>query len=57
MGKVRTVDFSENVAAWDLKVERCRQLNEIMKVCEYGRSRSFLYTIFYQVLYVFALLG
>ena len=29
------VDFSETVAACDLKVGRCRQLIEIMKVCEY----------------------
>ena len=34
--KVKTVDFSENIAASDLKVgSRCRQLIEIMKVCEY----------------------
>ena len=32
MGKVKTVDFSETVAACDLKVGRCRQLIEIMKV-------------------------
>ena len=33
MGKVKTVDFSETIAACDLKVGRCR-LIEIMKVCE-----------------------
>ena len=27
--------FSETIAACDLKVGRCRQLIEIMKVCEY----------------------
>ena len=32
---VKTVDFSETIAACDLKVGRCRQLIEIMKVCEY----------------------
>ena len=32
---MKTVDFSEIVAANDLKVGRCRQLIEIMKVCEY----------------------
>ena len=32
---VMTVDFSETIAACDLKVGRCRQLIEIMKVCEY----------------------
>ena len=35
MGKVQTVDFSETIAASDLKVERCRQLIEFLKVCEY----------------------
>ena len=33
--KVKTVDFSETIEACDLKVGRCRQLIEIMKVCEY----------------------
>ena len=32
--KVKTVDFSETIAASDLKVGRCRQLIEGMKVCE-----------------------
>ena len=32
MGKVKTRDFSETVAACELKVGRCRQLIEIMKV-------------------------
>ena len=32
MGKSETVDFSETIAAFDLKVGRCRQLIEIM-VC------------------------
>ena len=35
MGKVKTVDFSEIIAAGYLTVGRCRQLIEIMKVCEY----------------------
>ena len=35
MGKVKTVDFSETIAACDLKVDRSIQLIEIMKVCEY----------------------
>ena len=34
--------FSETIAACDLKVGRYRQLIEFMKVCEYGRSMSFL---------------
>ena len=39
---MKTVNFSETVEACDLKVGRYRQLNDIMKVCEYLRSRSFL---------------
>ena len=40
MGKGKTVDFSESIAACDLKVGRCRRLIEFMKVREYCRSRS-----------------
>ena len=36
------VNFSETIAACDLKVGRCRQLIELMKACEYLRSRSFI---------------
>ena len=43
---MKTVDFSETIVASDLKVGRCRQLIEFMKLCEYRRSRSFLYHIF-----------
>ena len=32
---MRTVDFSETIAASDLKVSRSRHLIEYMKVCEY----------------------
>ena len=32
---MKTVDFSETIAACDLKVGKRRQLVEIMKVCEY----------------------
>ena len=39
---MKTVDFSETIAACDLKVGRCRQLVDLMKGCEYSRSRSFL---------------
>ena len=35
MGKNEIVDFSESSAPCDLKVGRCRQLIEFMKVCEY----------------------
>ena len=33
--KVKTVDFSETIAVCDLKVGRCRQVIDLMKVCEY----------------------
>ena len=33
--KVKTVDFSETIAASDLKIGRSRHLNECMKVYEY----------------------
>ena len=39
---MKIVDFSESIAVYDLKVGRCGQLNEFMKVCEYKRSKSFL---------------
>ena len=32
---MKTVDFSEDIEACDLKVSRCRQLIEFMTVCEY----------------------
>ena len=35
MGKVKTADFSKTIAACDLKAGRCRQLIEIIKLCEY----------------------
>ena len=38
---MKTVDFSETIAATNLKVGRSRHLNEYMKVCEYW-SMSFL---------------
>ena len=37
-----TVDFSETVAASDLKVSRSRHLIAYMKKCEFLRLRSFL---------------
>ena len=40
--KVKTADFSETIAASDLKVGRIRHLIEFMKIYEYLRSRSFL---------------
>ena len=35
MVKSEDSGFSETIAASELKVGRCRQLIEIMKVCEY----------------------
>ena len=35
MGKSENSVFSETIAASDLKIGRCRQPIEIMKVCEY----------------------
>ena len=35
IGKSENSGFSETIAACDLKVGRCRQLIELMKVCEY----------------------
>ena len=32
---MKTVDFSEDIAASDLKIGRGRQLIEYMKICEY----------------------
>ena len=39
---MKTVHFSETIAACDLKVGRRIQLIEFMKVCEYRRSMSYL---------------
>ena len=39
---MKTLDFSETIAASDLKASRNRHLMEYMKICEYLRSRSFL---------------
>ena len=52
--KGKTVDFSETIAACDLKVGRCRQLIEIMRVCE---VKVISLPYIFQVLYVRALLG
>ena len=40
---MKAVDFSEAIGASDLKVGRSRQLIELMKICEYSMSRSFLH--------------
>ena len=38
---MNSVDFVETITVCDLKVGRCRQLIEFMKVYEYSRSWSF----------------
>ena len=38
--KVKTMDFSEIIVVYDIKVGRCSQLNEYMKLYEFQRSRS-----------------
>ena len=40
--KVKTMDFSETIVVYDIKVGRCNQLFEYMKVYEYQRSRPFI---------------
>ena len=40
---MKTLDFSESIAASDLKVGRCGQLIELIKVSEIGRAWLFLY--------------
>ena len=39
---MKTVDFLETIAACDLNIGSCKQLNDLIKVYEYSRSRSFL---------------
>ena len=36
----KTMDFSETIVVCDIKVDKCSQLNEYMKLYEYQRSRS-----------------
>ena len=40
--KVKTMDFSETIVVYDIKVGRCSQLKYIHEVYEYQRSRSFI---------------
>ena len=39
--KGKTMGFSETIVVYDIKIGRCSQLNEYMKLYEYQRSRSF----------------
>ena len=45
--KVKTVDFSETIAACDLKVGRCSQLIEIMKVYVSIEGQGHFFTIYF----------
>ena len=40
--KGKTMDFSETIVVYDVKVGRCSLLNECMNLYEYQRSRSFI---------------
>ena len=40
--KLKQWTFSEITVVYDIKVGRCSQLNEYMKLSEYQRSRSFI---------------
>ena len=48
---MKTVDFSETIAASDLKIGRCTQLIEFMRICEYSSSITFL-NHWHNVMYV-----
>ena len=37
--KGNTIDFSETIVVYDIKVGRCSQINEYMKLYEYHRSK------------------
>ena len=38
--KDKTMDFSETIVVYDIRVDRCSQLNEYMKLYEYQRSKG-----------------
>ena len=40
--KGKTMDFSETIVVYDIKVVRCNELNEFMNLYKYQRSRSFI---------------
>ena len=41
LGKGKTMDCSETIVVYDIKVGRCSKLNEYMNLYKYQRSRSF----------------
>ena len=40
--KMKTMDFSESIVVYNIKVGRCSKVNECMDLHEYQRSRSFI---------------
>ena len=52
----KTLDFSGCFVARDLKVVRCRQHIELMKLCEYSRSVSF-FLPFWNIMLIFNILN
>ena len=46
-GKSENYLFSKTIATYDLKVGRCIELNDLMMLHEYQRSRSLLFYPFY----------
>ena len=41
--KDKTIDFSETIIVYDIKVGRCSQPNEYMQLYKYRRSMSFIH--------------
>ena len=41
MEKMKSLDFSENFVACDVKVGRYKHHIELMKLCDHSRSRTF----------------
>ena len=41
MGKMKLIYFSKTIAAYDLKVSRCIELNDLINLHDIQRSRSF----------------
>ena len=46
---MQTMDFSETIEFYNIKVRRCSQLGEYIKLYEYQRSRSFIEVILFNI--------
>ena len=44
--KGKTIDFSETIIVYDIKVGNCSELNEYIKLYDYQRPRSLRFNIF-----------